>query len=79
MPAYKPKCVVKEPKGEPNTATVTFNNLTHGEVLAMKHALDDYAKRSPVAYDVRSYLFYALRGLGWFRDLNEPGPEDAHA
>jgi hypothetical protein len=54
--------VVKSKKQE--TYKVTFNNLTQGEVIALKNALGLWGERSQVASDVGAYLNNALETEG---------------
>lgn len=34
---------------------------TKGKLLSILHALEDYKEKSPVAYDIYTELFYAVR------------------
>ncbi len=43
-------------------------NLTQGEVLSLKHALEAYAEISPVGSDVNSYLQYEIRNFDEFKE-----------
>lgn len=43
---------------------VKFSGLTAGEVMSMKHALENYAEISAVAKDVSAYLNNGLQESG---------------
>ena len=46
----------KRDKKNDNIYTVNFANLTLGEVMAMKNALELYSEHSPVCKDVFAYF-----------------------
>lgn len=50
------KVSFKRDKKNDNIYTVTFANLTFGEVMAMKNALASYGEASPVCKDVLAYF-----------------------
>lgn len=47
-------------KKDSQTYKVTYDGLTKGELLAMKHALEEYAEKSRVGVDVCAYFTNAL-------------------
>ena len=48
------KVVMKKTKD--NRINVNMTGFTLGQIMALKHALDQYAKVSPVAEDVQCFL-----------------------
>lgn len=50
------KVSFKRDKKNDNIYSVTFANLTFGEVMAMKNALANYGEASPVCRDVLAYF-----------------------
>lgn len=50
------KVSFKRDKKNENIYSVTFANLTYGEVMAMKNALAAYGEVSPVCKDVLAYF-----------------------
>ena len=51
------KCTIK-PNKRNETMTLTLNNLTQGELLALVYALENHG--TPVGDDVYNYVFYAI-------------------
>lgn len=56
------KCVVKKKKNNEPGAIVTFD-LTAGQLLALTHALDAYARESSVGKDVQMLLNRGLENI----------------
>jgi len=57
------KCVIKEKSNNSHNLYKVTYELTSGELLALRHALEAYAKVSPVGSDVYSYTINALASI----------------
>jgi hypothetical protein len=65
------RCEFKTNKSNDNLHSITFNDLTQGEVLSLVHALQMARQISPVAMDVSSYLRNAFCVSGKTELVNE--------
>jgi hypothetical protein len=71
MQKAKNKCEFKTNKSNDNLHSITFNDLTKGEVLSLVHALQIARQISPVAMDVSGYLRNAFYVSGKTELVNE--------
>lgn len=56
------KCVAKKKPKHDNVVVITYE-LTQGEALALRHALEEYSEKSMVGKDVFEYTENAFTGV----------------